>query len=54
MTLCPDQSWKRRRRLKTQATHEKEINYIDVNTMSIHLNLKKKNFVPIVRITLYR
>ena len=48
--MSEDQSWKRGILLKTQATHEKEINYRDVNTMSIHLNsiqfLKNNKLCP--------
>ena len=38
--MSGDQTWKRRIRLRTQATYEKKsklINYLDVNQMSINI-----------------
>ena len=44
--MSRNQTWKRRIRLGTQATHEKKINYTDVNEMSIIYKLKQHKICP--------
>ena len=44
--MSGDQSRKRRISLKTQGHTDIVIDYIDVNTISIHLQIKKKKLCP--------